>query len=54
MGVGASLLIVGLLVLLVRRLAGNYIVDTLTTNPDAKEPVKAPRKRVAQMDDCLS
>jgi hypothetical protein len=41
MAAGASLLIVGLLVLVVRRLAGNYLVDALTSNPDAKRPVTA-------------
>jgi hypothetical protein len=39
MAAGGSLLIVGLIVLVVRRLAGRYIVDTLTKNPDAKDPV---------------
>ena len=38
---GVSLLIVGLLVLIVRRFAGNYLVDALTDNPDAKRPVSA-------------
>ena len=41
MASGGSLLVVGLIVLVVRRLAGRYIVDTLTTNPDAKHPVSA-------------
>jgi hypothetical protein len=41
MGVGASLLVVGLLVLVARRFAGNYLVDALTTNPDAKDSVSA-------------
>jgi hypothetical protein len=41
MGVGVSLLVVGLLVLVARRLAGNYLVDALTGNPDAKRPVSA-------------
>jgi len=41
MGVGSSLLVVGLIVLVVRRLAGNYLVDALTTNPDAKDSVSA-------------
>jgi hypothetical protein len=40
LGVGASVLAVGLLVLVARRLAGNYIVDALTTNPDAKDSIK--------------
>ena len=38
---GASFVIVGLIVLLVHRLAGSYIVDALTNNPDAKKPVTA-------------
>jgi hypothetical protein len=38
---GATLLIVGLLVLVARRFAGDYIVDALTTNPDAKDSVTA-------------
>ena len=33
MGVGASAFIVGLIVLVVRRFAGNYLVDALTKNP---------------------
>jgi hypothetical protein len=41
MGVGISVLIVGLLVLTVRRYAGNYLVDALTGNPDAKGAVSA-------------
>jgi hypothetical protein len=41
MGVGVSILVVGLLVLVARRFAGNYIVDALTNNPDAKKPVNA-------------
>jgi hypothetical protein len=41
MAIGGSLLIVGLIVLVVRRLTGNYIVDALTKNPDAKDPVSA-------------
>src|SRR5215204_1916337 len=36
MGVGASLLVVGLIVLVTRRLAGNYLVDQLTGTPDEK------------------
>jgi len=39
--VGMSMLIVGLIVLIVRRFAGNYLVDALTNNPDAKRPVSA-------------
>jgi hypothetical protein len=38
---GASFVIVGLIVLVVHRLLGSYIVDQLTTNPDAKKPVSA-------------
>jgi len=38
---GASLVIVGLIILVVHRLAGAYIVDALTNNPDAKKPVNA-------------
>jgi hypothetical protein len=40
---GVSLLLVGLIVLAVRRFAGNYIVDALTSanNPDSKGPVSA-------------
>jgi len=41
MAVGVSVLIVGLLVLVARRFAGNYLVDALTNNPDAKRPVNA-------------
>lgn len=35
------MLIVGLLVLVTRRLAGNYLVDALTGNPDDTRPVSA-------------
>ena len=38
---GVGLVIVGLVVLVIHRLAGSYIVDALTTNPDAKKPVTA-------------
>jgi hypothetical protein len=38
---GASFVIVGLVVLLVHRLAGSYVVDALTNNPDATKPVDA-------------
>jgi hypothetical protein len=41
MAAGVSLLIVGLLILLVRRLAGNYVVDALTSNLDTKRAVSA-------------
>jgi hypothetical protein len=40
MGVGVSAFIVGLIVLVVRRFAGNYIVDALTTNPVQKDPAR--------------
>jgi hypothetical protein len=38
---GVSLILVGLLVLIIRRFAGNYLVDALTSNPDEKRPVSA-------------
>jgi hypothetical protein len=41
MGAGIGVLIVGLLVLVVRRYAGNYLVDTLTANPTDKTAVSA-------------
>ncbi len=41
MAAGVSVLLVGLLILVVRRFAGNYLVDALTTNPDAKDAVSA-------------
>jgi len=41
MAVGTSVLAVGLIVLVVRRLAGNYLVDALTSNPENKPPVDA-------------
>ena len=41
MGAGVSVLLVGLLVLVVRRFAGNYLVDALTNNADEKKPVSA-------------
>lgn len=41
LGAGVSILVVGLLVLVVRRFAGNYLVDQLTSNPDAKKAVTA-------------
>jgi hypothetical protein len=40
MGVGVSAFLVGLIVLVVRRFAGNYLVDALTTNPVQKDPVR--------------
>jgi len=39
MGVGVSLFVIGLLVLVVRRLAGNYFVDALTTNAVNKDAI---------------
>jgi len=41
LGAGVATLVVGLLVLVVRRYAGNYLVDQLTNNPDAKKAVTA-------------
>jgi hypothetical protein len=41
MGVGISVLVVGLFILVVRRFAGNYLIDALTTNDDAKHAVTA-------------
>jgi hypothetical protein len=41
MGCGVSLLLVGLIVLVVRRYAGTYLVDALTKNPANKGPVNA-------------
>jgi hypothetical protein len=41
MATGVSLLIVGLIVLIVRRVGGNYLVDALTSNVDAERPVSA-------------
>jgi hypothetical protein len=41
MGCGISVLIVGLIVLVVRRYAGNYLVDALTNNPEQKHPISA-------------
>jgi hypothetical protein len=41
LAIGVSLVIVGMLVLVTRRFGGNYLVDALTTNPDAKRPVSA-------------
>jgi hypothetical protein len=38
---GAGIVIVGLIVLILHRLAGSYIVDALTNNPDSKKPVTA-------------
>jgi len=41
MAAGGSMLIVGLLVLVTRRLAGNYLVDALVGNADGERPVSA-------------
>jgi hypothetical protein len=41
LAVGFSVVIVGMLVLVARRFGGNYLVDALTTNPDAKQSVSA-------------
>jgi len=39
LGVGVSAIVVGLIVLVVRRFAGNYLVDALTSNPVQKPAV---------------
>jgi hypothetical protein len=39
MGVGVSVFLTGLIVLVVRRFAGNYLVDALTKNPVEKDSV---------------
>jgi hypothetical protein len=41
MAAGFAVVIVGLIVLVVRRFAGDYLVDALTKNPDAKDAVSA-------------
>jgi hypothetical protein len=41
LGVGVSVLVVGLLILVVRRFAGDYLVDALNNNPDTKSAVNA-------------
>jgi hypothetical protein len=41
LAIGVGLVIVGMLVLVARRFGGNYLVDALTTNPDARRPVSA-------------
>jgi hypothetical protein len=38
---GVGIVIVGLIILVVHRLAGSYVIDALTNNPDAKKPVTA-------------
>jgi hypothetical protein len=39
MGVGVSAIVVGLIVLIIRRFAGNYLIDALTSNPIQKPAV---------------
>jgi hypothetical protein len=41
LGAGIGVLVSGLLVLVVRRYLGNYLVDQLTSNPDARGAIKA-------------
>ena len=41
MAAGASVLTVGLIVLVIRRFAGDYLVNALTNNPDEKHPISA-------------
>jgi hypothetical protein len=41
MTAGVTVLVVGLLVLVARRVGGNYLVDALTSNDGAKRPVNA-------------
>jgi hypothetical protein len=41
MGAGVSVLVVGLLILVVRRYAGDYLVNALTTGADPKDAVNA-------------
>jgi hypothetical protein len=41
LGAGISVVLVGLIVLVVRRLAGKYLVDALTNNADEKRPINA-------------
>jgi hypothetical protein len=41
LGAGISVVLVGLIVLVVRRLAGKYLVDALTNNADQKRPINA-------------
>jgi len=41
MGIGTSVFLVGLLVLVARRYGGDYLVNALTSGTDAKEPVSA-------------
>jgi hypothetical protein len=41
LGAGISVLLVGLLLLVVRRFAGTYLVDALTNNADEKKPISA-------------
>lgn len=37
LGIGVSLLLLGVLLLVIRRVAGNYVVDTLTTGGDVRD-----------------
>jgi hypothetical protein len=41
MGVGTSVFLVGLLVLVARRYLGDYLVNALTSSPDSEKPVSA-------------
>jgi hypothetical protein len=41
MGAGIGVVVVGLIILVVRRYAGNYLVDTLTSNPTDKGAIHA-------------
>jgi hypothetical protein len=41
MGVGTSVFLVGLLILVARRFGGDYLVNALTSGPDAEKPVSA-------------
>jgi hypothetical protein len=41
MGIGTSVFLVGLLILVARRYGGDYLVNALTSGTDAKEPVSA-------------
>jgi hypothetical protein len=40
-GIGMSVLFVGLFILVARRFGGEYLVDALTSSPDSKKPVGA-------------
>jgi hypothetical protein len=41
MGIGTSVFLVGLLVLVARRYGGDYLVNALTSSPDSEKPVSA-------------